>query len=345
MAITASQAQGLVLALFGASAGGHLTGLTSGASLSGVAADLVTASGLVLDKDLSSNTAFRDLVLTTNLKLTGTALTEAQKWMDGEFTKGTARADILAAAVTFLDGLTDTTNAFYATAAAYRTTVANAVTWSQGAGATVYGVTALMAQQGTAGSGQGQTFTLTTGADTFVGTAGNDTITGTIAASGGTYSDTKDIVADGSSTDSDALNLTSTVAASVLGSVSGIEKINVEFNTLGATTLDAAKATNGAITVSQIKAGSTGDITINNAVGGTNATLGAGVLTGTVNYSVSGTTQAGSAGAKVDGGAATTVTVSGLDDKGATVTVAATATLNVTGAGHTNTSTTKPTMP
>jgi len=270
MAITASQAQGLVLALFGASAGGHLTGLTSGASLSGVAADLVTAAGLVLDKDLSSNTAFRDLVLTTNLKLTGTALTEAQKWMDGEFTKGTARADILAAAVTFLDGLTDTTNAFYATAAAYRTTVANAVTWSQGAGATVFGVSTLMAQQGTVSSVAGQSFTLTTAtsADVVYGTAGNDTITGTDASLN------SDIIVDGSSTDNDTLTInarafqnTVTTAGST---ISGIENIRVNYDTLTNSTLNLAGVSGVSnVTVANVRDGATALVTISNAKGGT----------------------------------------------------------------------------
>ena len=149
MAITANQAQGLVLALFGASAGGHLTSLSSGAaSVSGLAADLATSAGLILGKDLSANATFRDFVLSTNLKLTGAALTAAQTWMDGEFTKGTSRGDILATAVTYLEGLTDTSSVFYAAASSYRDTVTAAVTWSQGAGASTFGVSALRAQQG-----------------------------------------------------------------------------------------------------------------------------------------------------------------------------------------------------
>ena len=234
MAITASQAQGLVLALFGASAGGHLTGLTGASSLTTLAADLSMSAGLILDRDLSSNTAFRDLVLTTNLKLTGTALTEAQAWMDGEFTKGTSRADILAAAVTFLDGLTDTTNAFYATAAAYRTTVTNAVTWSQGAGATVTSVATLMAQQGTSSSAQGQTFTLTTGTDTLIGTAGNDTFTGTAT----NYSD-NDRVIDATANDNDTYTVS--VAGNAVVDASGVENVNVTTEASSAVTIDASK--------------------------------------------------------------------------------------------------------
>ena len=162
MAITASQAQGLVLALFGASAGGHLAALKTSADAATLAGDLASAAGLILGQDLSSDEAFRDLIIDSNLKLTGAAQTEAKAWMDGEFAKGTSRADILTAAITFLEGLTDETNAFYATAVAYRTTVADAVTWSEGAGATEFGVAALREQQGNVEEVAGSSFTLTT---------------------------------------------------------------------------------------------------------------------------------------------------------------------------------------
>jgi len=303
MAITASQAQGLVLALFGASAGGHLTGLTGAASLSTLAGDLSTSAGLVLDKDLSSNTAFRDLVLTTNLKLTGTALTEAQKWMDGEFTKGTARADILAAAVTFLDGLTDTTNAFYATAAAYRTTVANAVTWSQGAGATVFGVSTLMAQQGTVSSVPGQSFTLTTATDLLIGTTGNDTFTGAAT----TLDSTNDQIVDQSTTDNDVLNLSLTGSLAST-KVSNVETLNVTISSTAAATVDAAGFTgaqNLTVTRSNVSVGDAsivGDktVTVNNVNATKVAKITAGA--GTTDVTVAQVTKAG---ATVDASTAT----------------------------------------
>jgi RTX calcium-binding nonapeptide repeat (4 copies) len=278
MAITASQAQGLVLALFGASAGGHLTGLTGASSLSTLAGDLSTSAGLILGQDLSSNTAFRDLVLTTNLKLTGTALTEAQAWMDGEFTKGTSRADILTAAVTYLEGLTDTTSAFYAAAAAYRTTVADAVTWSQGAGANVLGVTALRSQQGHTEVVVGQSFTLTTAtsADVVYGTAGNDTITGTDASLN------SDIIVDGSSTDNDSLVVNARAfqnAVTTAGStISGIENINVNYDTLTNSTLNLAGVSGASnVTVANVRDGATALVTISNAKGGTVINAGSGL--------------------------------------------------------------------
>ena len=134
MAITTTQAQGLVLALFGASAGGHLTGLAAASNLNTLAGDLSTSAGLILGKDLSSNTAFRDHV-TANLKLSGDALTAANAWLDGQLNAGAARGDIIATAVTFLSTLTDTTSPFYASAQAFQSTVTAAVAWSTGAGA------------------------------------------------------------------------------------------------------------------------------------------------------------------------------------------------------------------
>ena len=262
MAITANQAQGLVLALFGASAGGHLTSLSAASSVAGLAADLATSAGLILGKDLSSNTAFRDHVLTSSLKLTGAALTDAQTWMDGEFTKGTARGDILTAAVTYLDGLTDTSSVFYAAASSYRDTVKAAVTWSQGAGAATFGVAALRAQQGNTDVVAGNTFTLTTGTDTFVGNSGNDVINGT-----GTTFTSADAIVDQTSSDSDALNLTVTGDITATPTVSGIEKINIAYSgftssgatggNTSATSLDIAADNIGASSIEVTSSGST----------------------------------------------------------------------------------------
>jgi len=324
MAITASQAQGLVLALFGASAGGHLTGLTSGANLSGVAADLVTASGLVLDRDLSNNTTFRDLVLTTNLKLTGAALTAAQAWMDGEFTKGTARGDIIAAAVTFLDGLTDTTNTFYATAAAYRTTVANAVTWSQGAGATTTNVATLMAQQGTVSNAQGQSFTLTTATagDQVIGTTGNDTVSGTVAATGSTYT-TADTIVDGSTTDNDTLTLATTANLAGTGTISNIENIVINHTsfTSGAFTLD--KATASKVTVNNLQAAGADGATVDGLASGSTVTAGTGLAGVTDAFIARG--RDGATALTVDGGSSLQIKVGKAAD-----TTAAAVTYNIT---------------
>jgi len=334
MAITANQAQGLVLALFGASAGGHLTSLSAASSVAVLAADLATSAGLILGKDLSSNTAFRDHVLTSSLKLTGAALTAAQTWMDGEFTKGTARGDILTAAVTYLDGLTDTSSVFYAAASSYRDTVKAAVTWSQGAGATTYGVSALRAQQGNTDVVAGNTFTLTTSAagDSIVGTAGNDVITAT-----GTTYDANDTIVDASTSDNDTLSISLTANEADTPLVQNIENVNLNANTFGDVSFDAAKVKGtNLITVAQSQLNSTGVAAVNNIVSKTNVTAGSGVTQLTAAYAVDNTTKVGSSGATVTG--AGTVLVTGVDHTGVTVNISASGTtqsVSVTGAGHT----------
>jgi hypothetical protein len=232
MPVSNSQAQGLVLALFGASAGGHLTSLAAASNLNTLAGDLTMSAGLILGRDLSSNTAFRDHV-TGNLKLTGDALTAANAWLDGQLNAGAARGDIIATAVTFLSTLTDTTSPFYASAQAFQSTVAAAVTWSTGAGATTFGVSALRAQQGNVDVVAGSSFVLTTATDTLIGTAGNDTFSGTAT----TYANADKII-DQSGTDNDTANLV--VADVATPDITGVENVNVTIAATSAKTLTAS---------------------------------------------------------------------------------------------------------
>jgi len=61
-----NQTQGVVLAIFGASAGGHLSSLDANATANGLgslAQDLSAAAGLILGVDLSSNATFTSTVL------------------------------------------------------------------------------------------------------------------------------------------------------------------------------------------------------------------------------------------------------------------------------------------
>jgi hypothetical protein len=323
MATTTTQAQGLVLALFGASAGGHLTGLAAASSLESLAGDLSTSAGMILGKDLSSNTAFRDHV-TSNLKLTGEALTAANAWLDGQLNAGASRGDTLAEAVNFLSTLTDTTSAFYAAAQSFQATVTAAVAWSTGAGATEYGVTALRAQQGNVDVVAGRSFTLTTGTDTLIGTAGNDTFTGADTSSSSTdqYQDT-DRVVDSSATDSDAYNLT-LVAAATPQAVN-VEAINAQVNSLSSVTVTASGMTGVQnLTVTR------GDV----VVGGSTLAGNKAVVVDALN--------AGAVAAVTAGTGTTTVTVTQAAVAGATVnantasgntTVTGAATVNASGAG------------
>ena len=282
MAITTSQAQGLVLALFGASAGGHLTGLAAASNLNTLAGDLTMSAGLILGRDLSSNTAFRDHI-TSNLKLTGDALTAANAWLDGQLNAGAARGDMVATAVTFLSTLTDTTSPFFAAAQAFNTTVTAAVTWSTGAGATEFGVAALREQQGHTEEVVGSSFTLTTSTDNVFGTAGNDTFTATSS----TLS-TADVVADSTSTDSDVMNVTLTDDIDLTdATIVGIEAVNFNLDAFTTTTgttlavdLGGVSATNVAFDV--VKAGSrVAAIDLDEVRTGT-VTLSSEILTATV---------------------------------------------------------------
>lgn len=344
MATTTTQAQGLVLALFGASAGGHLTGLAAASSLESLAGDLSTSAGMILGKDLSSNTAFRNHV-TSNLKLTGDALTAANAWLDGQLNAGAARGDTLAAAVTFLSTLADTSSPFYASAQAFQATVTAAVAWSTGAGATEFGVTALRAQQGNVDVVAGQSFTLTTGTDTFVGTAGNDTVTASASDDNFTAADA---IIDNSSTDSDTLNITGKAFDTTItsaGTVRGIENVNVNFDSLSASSFDAAGIDSAAtITLAQTRAGSGAAVTVTNVIKGSTVAAGTAVnsLTATAdadgNMTVNGSNATTLVSGTVSGTGNVTVnadkaaTVTAVSAKSATVTAAAATAVNATGA-------------
>ena len=310
MAITTTQAQGLVLALFGASAGGHLTGLAAASNLNTLAGDLTMSAGLILGRDLSSNTAFRDHV-TGNLKLTGDARTAANAWLDGQLNAGAARGDIIATAVTFLSTLTDTTSPFYASAQAFQSTVAAAVTWSTGAGATAFGVAALRAQQGNVDVVPGSSFVITTGADIISGTAGNDTITGTTSRLG-----SADVIVDVSATDADTLTITGMSAdLNAATVISGIETINLNTAIASGTTFTAAADKVSGATTLNIARGNLADGVINgngrvdvtalNGVQVKNVAI-TGVGTGATNV-----TQATKSGAVITTDGSGTVTVAG----------------------------------
>ena len=315
MAITTSQAQGLVLALFGASAGGHLTGLAAASNLNTLAGDLSTSAGLILGKDLSSNSAFRDHI-TANLKLTGDALTAANAWLDGQLNAGAARGDMVATAVTFLSTLTDTTSTFYASAQAFQSTVTAAVAWSNGAGATQFGIAALRTHQGNVDVIPGSSFTLTAAANTVTGTAGGDdsiTATNLTLLAG-------DVIVDPSTTDNDTLTVNAAAAPATQATVANIENIVYNVSSFAPVTVDAAGITGAKnITVNNLQLAGTNAATVNNVASGTTVNAGTGV-TGTLTVG-----QANASSVNVNGGTAASVTVTG-GTTGATVIVGGTAT-------------------
>jgi len=232
--------QGLVLALFGASAGGHLTGLTASANangLSALAGDLAASAGFILGKDLSSAAAFRDNMLSgLGISSTNSAYTDAAAWANGELAKPNAnRGDIVAAAVNYLAGLTDTASPFYAAAAAYKTKVAAAVAWSEGSGASVLAVSTLQAQQANGGA---LSFT-TAATDFIIGTASADIYTGKVAATGSTYQ-TGDQLVDGTVGDADTLTVSIVDDLSAIPTITNIETVTFNMNSI-TNTLNATK--------------------------------------------------------------------------------------------------------
>ena len=186
-----------------------------------------------------------------------------------------------------------------------------------------------------------------TTADKVFGTDLNDTFTATVAATGSTLT-SGDVIADSSSTDSDALNITSTSATvdTGLATIVGIEKTTVTFDTFGTATVDAEGVKDGHLTVVQSQEGANGNATVNGKVGsieisggsgvsGTltvdNITAGSSVVVNAGSAATVTTTTAGAKGSMtIKGGADTTTATAVADTIDVTVTKAA-STVNLTG--------------
>ncbi len=108
--------QGIVLAVFGANAGGHLATLNADAEAAGNAAlatNLSAAAGLILGVDLSEDATFTDTVLDNlGIEESGSARTEAEAYFNGRLLAGESRGVIVAEAVEYLLG--DNVDAVYA---------------------------------------------------------------------------------------------------------------------------------------------------------------------------------------------------------------------------------------
>jgi len=175
--------QGIVLAVFGASAGGHLSALDEIATTQGgaaLASTLSATAGLILGVDLSDDAAFTARVL-SNLGIEeGTdGYTLASNYFTSNLAAGGDRGALVSAGVEYLLG--DSVDASLTTAAAtFATTVTDAVTYSQGEGATVFGVAELIAQQGGEETPAGASFVLTSGVDDLDGDADDNTFTASL---------------------------------------------------------------------------------------------------------------------------------------------------------------------
>lgn len=148
-----SEVQGVVQALFGAYAGGYLAELTAEATANGsaaVAARLVTIQGIILGRDMSDNQTFVDTILNNlGVPSTNDAYEAAAAWAMGELTAGASRADIVSAAVAFLDGIAAGTivdSKYTAIAEAFAASVEAGIEYSEGDGAEVFGLADLQAE-------------------------------------------------------------------------------------------------------------------------------------------------------------------------------------------------------
>ncbi len=140
-----SEVQGIVQALFGAYAGGYLAELTAEATANGssaVAARLVNIQGVILGRNMSDNQDFVDTILSNmGVPSTNDAYEAAAAWAMGELTAGASRADIVSAAVAFLDGIAAGTivdSKYTAIAEAFAASVEAGIEYSEDDGAEVF---------------------------------------------------------------------------------------------------------------------------------------------------------------------------------------------------------------
>jgi len=317
--------QGIVLAIFGANAGGHLTSLDANATANGnasLAADLSASAGLILGVDLSSDAAFTSTVL-GNLGIAedSAGYTLASNYFTTNLAAGAGRGDLVASAVEYLLG--SSVDASLAdTATSFSTRVTDGVTYSQGEGAAVFGVAQLQTAAGSAATaGEGSTFELTDGDDTLSGTAGNDTFTGTSATLSA-----DDRIVDSNTNDNDSLNVTLTADPAAMD-VTNVENINLDWDAYATPDVDLDNVSGATVTVSSTKNGYLGNLNVTNA-GDNSIVAGAGV-TGRVDIEaiedatvtadnarvvdIGGTTAADGS-LTVNAAAASNVTVNGGDD-------------------------------
>jgi hypothetical protein len=177
----------------------------------------------------------------------------------------------------------------------------------------------ITALQNPAGSAR----TLTSSDDVFLGVAGgNDVFTGSEANIEGDA----DVVVDASSADSDTLNLNATTFSSKLSTsgavIRGVENVNVAFNSLVQSTFVATGIGDAStITLSQARAGGSGDMIVQDVASNTKLVAGSGVTDLTLN------TMTADRNVTIDGGAATgvvTADVSGTGTLSVTANTAAT---------------------
>lgn len=164
---------------------------------------------------------------------------------------------------------------------------------------------------GTVGPVVGQSYTLTTAAQTITTTAGNDTIDGsTTLDSLSAASVTKQVI-DSTTTDNDTLNATVTGNINP-SSIVNIENVNITAK-YGSATVDGTKYTGTKILTVDSTIGA-GSVTVNGAANSTIASVKASTNVTSLTVA-SGTSGTGSAGVTVNAGTAPTVALTGTASK------------------------------
>lgn len=294
MATNAQTAQGLALAIFGASAGGYLNFLEAKA---GDARALSTELAGYLKRDLGKTLSVSDILANLQLKSGTTAYTAAKAALDVQVAGGATPADAAAAAVAYLFGLSDTTSDLYATATAFKARVDVAVEWSKGAGATETTVTKLISHQAEIDNPlppvpEVTTTALTVAADKLTGTSGVDTFTGATGLSGTSTLNATDIINGGDGIDTLKLDMSSSFSGFTTGSMKDVETLSVTNKTDSTRTFDATGVTG--LTTIDVEANKAG-FTVTNlaAVGQTVNLSGANAAaTVTVGYATADVTKA-----------------------------------------------------
>lgn len=146
---TKNLVEGMVQAIFGGAAGGHLEKLTAAATATSnvaLAEGMVNAAPLALGVDWSDDADFIDALLTNlGVNADSAEYDAATAWAEGQLNAGTSRATLVAGAVQFLLALTDDTSDYFDLAQAFQESVDLAVEWSEGDGAGTLAVADLIA--------------------------------------------------------------------------------------------------------------------------------------------------------------------------------------------------------
>ncbi|MCB2183978.1 MAG: DUF4214 domain-containing protein [Desulfobulbaceae bacterium] len=331
MALTQTQVSQLYVSIFGrASEGdGNTYWQTDQADIVSTANVMLAtdAASTYFGSSLDTDAAFVAHIYTNTLGKAYADDPDGQDYWVAELAAGKSRGEMVAALITAAQATENAGNAqdqFNNKVAVSDYCADNIATFTDSATFTAY-ISSVTYDSSTVTAAQttidadvpvsGTTFTLTTAADTIIGTSDNDLVTGTSSTFG-----TNDVVIDQSSTDNDTMNVTLTTTNAV-ATVSGIEKVNFDWDAFGTAGVDAASITGATITVTSSKLGFLGSATVSNA--GANTIVAGSGADGTL-------TVTGATTSTVTGGEATAISVAAAGTASADDTLTLTAGTNTT---------------